>query len=470
MVYIIETNEQQDEVQTLKQIIIHLLDIYDRTLNSYQITTMSHTINSENNIFLGNKDNVGFLYFTPNKHHSFVDIDDLLPEKPFLIGILIQRWEIPWAKLFPIRLLLALGAQSKVYPCPVVSLPQRKATFSNIGQTIMNLLCDVRNFQYTLPQIIGLKITITDNETKIIIPQSQYDSIMKSILTSNDYVFSIGALEINEKTESYLVAIENENSNGLVSRTMSKYGLDESKKRTNVGCAFVVFNGSLRTNLGKLSLIEDGIMIQIDMDMINKLKTSLKEMKSFKIECLNQDVVYIEWTKDDEFLNVYTKSPIDNLSMCGIKSFRIKNSFEFSSTAQKTIRWSEIFLIKFEELNREAAAMVESSFNLNRFSESIAKAFCIALSPLIDDLVNETQLMTRTLKQSSILRVALRISINSDEVNYQIGSNGQQITDEKYLIHLDNELIPILHSTNAFSNQINLSLEFLFLILDCVNL
>lgn len=63
--------------------------------------------------FLGSKDHAGMLFFS----HTFQPLDGLtLPPRPFLFGLLIQKLEVPWAKVFPLRLLLRLGAKySGVY-------------------------------------------------------------------------------------------------------------------------------------------------------------------------------------------------------------------------------------------------------------------------------------------------------------------------------------------------------------------
>lgn len=56
----------------------------------------------------GSMDHGGFLFI----HHTFQCLERLiLPEPPFLFGILLQKWEIAWAKVFPLRLLLRLGAE-----------------------------------------------------------------------------------------------------------------------------------------------------------------------------------------------------------------------------------------------------------------------------------------------------------------------------------------------------------------------
>lgn len=58
--------------------------------------------------FLGSKDHAGMLFFSP----SCQPLDGLtLPSQPFLFGLLVQKLEVPWAKVFPIRLLLRLGAE-----------------------------------------------------------------------------------------------------------------------------------------------------------------------------------------------------------------------------------------------------------------------------------------------------------------------------------------------------------------------
>ena len=73
---------------------------------------------------------------------SFQCLDGLdLPQSPFLFGVLITRWEMPWARVFPLRLLLRLGAESRYYPTPLWSWRDRTTVYKEIGQTIMQVLC-----------------------------------------------------------------------------------------------------------------------------------------------------------------------------------------------------------------------------------------------------------------------------------------------------------------------------------------
>lgn len=77
------------------------------------------------------------------------------------------------------------------YPCPLISVRNRKPVFFEIGHTIMNLLADFRNFQYMLPQIKGVSIHMEDKKTTITFPRNRYEDVR--ILTidmySNIFVF-----------------------------------------------------------------------------------------------------------------------------------------------------------------------------------------------------------------------------------------------------------------------------------------
>ncbi len=140
----------------------------------------------------------------------------------------------------------------------MVSDRNRKSVFGEIGNTILSLLCDVRNFQYTIPQIDGLRIQIDKTDIKILIPESQYDLIIKSLLTSNEYVFSLAQLRMDETCPTYMTAIENSNLATYTTKKTSSKTVDSSI----AGAAFIVFNGALKPNLvlnAKQSVIEDGL-------------------------------------------------------------------------------------------------------------------------------------------------------------------------------------------------------------------
>lgn len=58
--------------------------------------------------FLGSKEHGGFLFLAA----SFQPLDGLgLPHSFFLFGVLVHKLEVPWAKVFPLRLVLSMGAE-----------------------------------------------------------------------------------------------------------------------------------------------------------------------------------------------------------------------------------------------------------------------------------------------------------------------------------------------------------------------
>ncbi len=104
--------------------------------------------------------------------------------------------------------------------------------FGEIGQTILSLLCDVRNFQYTIAQIDGLSICLKEGASlKIIIPKSQYDLIIKSLLTSNEYVFSLAKLNVENECSSHLVTLENKNLGTYLNKKMSSINSSEDSDK-----------------------------------------------------------------------------------------------------------------------------------------------------------------------------------------------------------------------------------------------
>ncbi len=234
--------------------------------------------------------------------------------------------------------------------------------------------------------------------------------------------------------------------------------------------SFVVFNGSFKSNLSlnaKQSVIEDGLMIHIETETMSELKKCLQSMKPFRIECQKtvsqepNNVITIEWSKEDMHVNKRTRSPIDNRPLRGVKSYRLANSHEYKQESC-SIRWSEIYLLKFEE----EGTSDDNSFNLNKFAELCAQRACSALVSLLTDL---TELHRNHLKENQLLnsikiklpfKVALRVEVSRDQVGYIFGMDGKQITNEKFLCNLDNELIQLLHQANSLSLKLLTELTF----------
>lgn len=72
------------------------------------IKDMGHYIFHHSNV--GNTEYSGFFFLKP----TFQCLNKIpLPEQPYMFGILIQKYELPWARVFPLRLMLRLGAEYK---------------------------------------------------------------------------------------------------------------------------------------------------------------------------------------------------------------------------------------------------------------------------------------------------------------------------------------------------------------------
>ncbi|TKC40197.1 hypothetical protein EI555_011062, partial [Monodon monoceros] len=236
-----------------KDIFRLFITIYKDALKGKYIGNLDSITFTES--FLSSKDHGGFLFITP----TFQKLDDLLlPGNPFLCGILIQKLEIPWAKVFPMRLMLRLGAEYKefllhchqAYPAPLTSIRGRKPLFGEIGHTIMNLLVDLRNYQYTLHNIDQLLIHMEMGKSCIKIPRKKYNDVMKVINSSNEHVISIGA-SFSTEADSHLVCIQNDG----VYQTQANSATGHPRK----GASFVVFNGALKASSGflaKSSIVE----------------------------------------------------------------------------------------------------------------------------------------------------------------------------------------------------------------------
>ena len=63
--------------------------------------------------FLGSEEHAGFLYVCA----TLQSLQGLpLPNQPYLFALLVHRAELAWAKAFPLRLMLRLGAEYRCEP------------------------------------------------------------------------------------------------------------------------------------------------------------------------------------------------------------------------------------------------------------------------------------------------------------------------------------------------------------------
>ncbi|XP_051848686.1 zinc finger FYVE domain-containing protein 16 isoform X1 [Antechinus flavipes] len=425
-------------------------DIFTLFLNIYKDAVKGKYIENLDSItfaesFLNSKDHGGFLFVTP----TFQKLDDLpLPSSPFLCGILIQKLEIPWAKVFPIRLMLRLGAEYGVYPTPLTSIRCRKPLFGEIGHTIMNLLVDLRNYQYTLHNIEQLLIHMEMGKSCIKIPRKRYSDVMKVINSSNEHVISIGA-SFSIEADSHLVCVQNDG----VYQTQANSATGHPRKVT--GASFVVFNGALKTSSGflaKSSIVEDGLMVQITPETMEGLRLALRDQKDFKITCGKVDAVdsreYVDicWIDTDEKGNKGVISAIDGKSLEGIPSEKIQQEADFE-TDEKLVKCTEVFHF-----------LKDQDFTISGSRYQFAKEIAIAGSAALCSHL-------KTLKSNGMNKIGLRVSIDTDMVEFQAGSGGQ-LLPQHFLNDLDSALIPVIHGGTSNSTVLPLEIELVFFLIE----
>ncbi|XP_009870317.1 PREDICTED: zinc finger FYVE domain-containing protein 9 isoform X2 [Apaloderma vittatum] len=439
-----------DEKCLPKDIFNHFVQLYRDALAGNVVGNLGHSFFSQS--FLGSKEHGGFLYVAAT-YQSLQDL--VLPTPPYLFGILIQKWETPWAKVFPIRLMLRLGAEYRLYPCPLFSVRFRKPLFGETGHTIMNLLADFRNYQYTLPVVQGLVVDMEVRKTSIKIPSNRYNEMMKAMNKSNEHVLAGGAC-FNEKADSHLVCVQNDDGN-YQTQAISIH----NQPRKVTGASFFVFSGALKSSSGylaKSSIVEDGVMVQITAENMDSLRQALREMKDFTITCGKVDAedpqehVHIQWVEDDKNFNKGVVSPIDGKSMESITSVKIFHGSEYKANG-KVIRWTEVFFLENDEQHNGLSDPADHS----RLTENVAKAFCLALCPHL-----------KLLKEDGMTKLGLRVTLDSDQVGYQAGSNGQPLPTQ-YMNDLDSALVPVIHGGACQLSEGPVIMELIFYILENIS-
>ncbi|XP_050447363.1 uncharacterized protein LOC126849491 isoform X2 [Cataglyphis hispanica] len=440
-----------DETRIPKDILIYINQLYLEAIKGNTITELGFSIYQGSNL-LGSREHSGFLFIRQTLQCLQKII---LPPAPFLIGLLIHRWETPWAKVFPLRLVLRLGAEYRYYPCPLVSVRFRDALYFEIGHTVMKVLADFRNFGYTLPGVRGLTIHLKNRTTDVMFPRNRYDQVIKGLYNSNDHVLAY-ASNFSIAADSHLVCIQT--NTGDESNYQTQAINIHNKPRTVTGASFIVINGALKSSMGlsaKSSIVEDGLMVEIMPEKMEALKAALKNMQDFSIGCGRQgalepdETVYIKWVDNDVLFNLGVKSPIDGQLMDGIPSIRVHNGTDYKG-ATRFIRWTEVFIIKSDD----HSSGVNDPVDINKLSGNIAKATCAALVKLLDLLAT-----------AGLTKLGVRATIHSDNVGYEAGSEGIKLPPI-YMKSLDNELIQVLHKAAQNSQDAHTVLELIFYVLE----
>jgi len=434
-----------DEQLPPREVFTMLQALYEQAGAGSPVAEMGHI--SVGSDYLGSSAHGGWL-FIRHTHQTVADL--LLPPPPCLFGVLIMRWEIPWARVFPLRLMLRLGAEFRYYPAPLVSVRGRKPVYGEIGHTIMNVLADFKNYTYALPTIRGLVIHMSTGRTDILLPKNRYDAVLKALNTSNETVLALGS-NFSLSADSHLVAIQGEDGSY---QTQAINILNKERKVT--GASFVVFNGALKSTANltaKSSIVEDGLMVQVLPDNMVSVRKALRNMENYLVGCgpvgasQPDEVVSITWVDEDKAFNIGIKSVLDGKAMDGISSLRIHSGPDMTQD-RCLIRWTEVFLINTGDKGTPTHGDPPDPA---RAAEGVARSVCLALMPHLAQLKGE-----------GLTPLAVRVCLEPDNVMYEAGSNGVALPPA-YMNSLDCELVPVLHSGSL---QGHLTLELVFHILD----
>nr|XP_020462682.1 zinc finger FYVE domain-containing protein 9-like isoform X2 [Monopterus albus] len=433
-----------------KDIFSHFIQLYRDAHTGKVVNHLSLSLFGS--CFLGSEEHAGFLYV----HSTLQSLQGLpLPNQPYLFGLLVHRAEMAWAKAFPLRLMLRLGAEYRFYPCPLYSVRFRKPLFGEIGHTIMRLLVDFRNCCYSLPMVPGLTVDLEAQRTRIKLPTTGYNELMKALNKSSEHVLAIGAC-FNETADSHLICVQGDDGQ-YQTQAISIH----NHPRKVTGSCFFIFSSALKAFTGylaKSSIVEDGLMVQITMETMAELRRSLREMKDYTVTCGrldqpdNQELVCVQWVQEKCTVNKGIISPIDGKSMESISSMKMFHKSEYKENG-KIIRWTEVFFLQRGDHHKGRATDCAEH---NRLTERIARAFCLALCPHL-----------KLLKEDGMAKLGLRVTFDSQEVGFMAGSNGQPLPAQ-YLNALDTVLIPVIHSRGRKRGEEPIVMELIFYILEII--
>ncbi|XP_072517155.1 zinc finger FYVE domain-containing protein 9 isoform X1 [Salminus brasiliensis] len=429
----------------------HFIQIYwDAQTAGKLLNHLSHSLATRG--FLGSKEHAGFLYVRP----TFQSLDGLpLPPQPFLFGLLILRAESPWARAFPLRLMLRLGAEYRFYPCPLFSVRFREPLFGQINNSIMRLLVDFRFYRYTLPVVTGLMVDLEARSTCITIPKTRHAELLKALNKSNERVLAMGAC-FNERADSHLICVQTADGQ-YQTQAISIH----SQPRRVTGSCFFVFSGALKASSGylaKSSIVEDGLMVQVTMETMLELRRALRDMRDFTLTCGKlqqsdrQEYVHIQWQDEEPRFNKGIISPIDGKSMESISCVKTHQRLEYRANG-KVIRWTEVFFLQREEQSNGPNA----NANHNRLTERLARAFCLALCQSLS-----------LLKEDGMTKLALRVTLDGLKMEFLAGSNGQPLP-LRYQESLNQSLRAVVQSVSQRHGHAALQLELIFYILEDIS-
>lgn len=291
-------------------------DIFKIYLTLHELALRRQSLENLGNLLFqdglfGSRETAGLLFVKPMPDHCLQSL--IIPEKNFLVALVLQKWEVPWSKVFPVRLLLRLGHKFGMYPYPLVSFRKREPVYYELGHTIISILGDFRNFRYGVNHVDGLKVMLNKATRKVQVQldkysYQQFNKVLDS--SNNEHVLAWSSYPFAE-AHGHLVSVQNEEGNYETVEFYRKIS-DPSVSFASIesgpvlGASFIVFCGTLKVNQSgqsaKISVVEDGLLVQIQSCTMSALKNAIHYMHHFDIDCESEkdpfDRVEIEWRED----------------------------------------------------------------------------------------------------------------------------------------------------------------------------
>ena len=163
-----------------------------------------------------------------------------------------------------------------------------------------------------------------NNKRKIIvkIANNRHDLVLKALNSSSNSVLSFGS-NFDSNANYHLTCLHNDEQ--YLTQIFSKDGTVKDFNLNNlesnneyisevIGASYIVFSGALKNESGlnaKNGIVEDGVLVQLLPEKLEKLKNSLKQKTDFTLNCgqINSkneqdETVSIEWTEDDLQFNI----------------------------------------------------------------------------------------------------------------------------------------------------------------------
>lgn len=138
-------------------------------------------------------------------------------------------------------------------------------------------------------------------------PRNRYEKVQKVLTNSNEHVLAFGA-NFSLKADSHLVCMQNDVDGQYQTQSIN---IDGAVRKTT-GASFIVFSGALKSSTGlsaKMSIVEDGLLVQIPPNTMSQMRASLKDMKNYCINCGKidsepEETIEMLWTEEDTFINL----------------------------------------------------------------------------------------------------------------------------------------------------------------------